>query len=75
MILLVLRIWKVKNLIKHTSIFEYIKNVIRNFYEAPLPNYKESALYFHLLYNNEKMFNTCIMQLNIKIDAGKITNY
>jgi len=40
MILLVLRIWKVKNLIKHTLIFEYIKNVIRNFYEAPLPNYK-----------------------------------
>ena len=49
-----------------------MKNVILNFHEAPLPNYKGSALYFHLLYKNEKIFNTCIMQPNIKIDTGKI---
>ena len=74
---------KIKNFNKKDIIFcstshilsrDYLKmkNIILNFHEAPLPEYRGSALYYHLVKNNVKKFNTTIIQPVKYIDAGKI---
>ena len=49
-----------------------IKNIILNFHEAPLPKFRGSALYYHLVRENIKLFRTSIIQPVSFIDAGKV---
>ena len=49
-----------------------IKNVILNFHEAPLPKFRGSALYYHLVNENVKLFRTSIIQPISLVDAGKV---
>ena len=49
-----------------------IRNIILNFHEAPLPKFRGSALYYHLVLKKVKLFRTSIIQPVDLIDAGKI---